>query len=326
MRVIVSGATGFLGGALCRRLRNAGVEVVALGRNREKGSLLKEMGVGFVAMDLGEPPNAALGDSIGGADAFVHAAALSSAWGETAAFMRANVAGTRNAMALARAAGVGRFIFISSPSVIFRLADQTLVREDAPLPKPVNAYAASKQLAEAEVLAAPDLAPIVLRPRAIYGPGDKALLPRLIRAAGRGPLPLLRGGSARTNLTYLEDAARAIETALRAPSAVRGRIYNIAGGEVPLRLVVEQAAARAGINVRWRSVPWPLALAAARLTETVARLAPGRREPVITVYGLGLLAFTQTLDISAARTDLGFTPKVGFDEGLDLTFGSVAAQ
>jgi nucleoside-diphosphate-sugar epimerase len=321
MRVVVSGATGFLGGVLCRCLSDAGVDLVGLGRNRERGNRLREMGVGFVAADIGEPPDAALVDSIGGADAFVHAAALSSAWGETAAFMRANVFGTRHAMALARAAGVRRFIFISSPSVVFRFADQTLVREDAPLPKPINVYAASKQVAEAEVLVARDLAPIILRPRAIYGPGDKALLPRLIRAAGRGLLPLLRGGFARTNLTYVEDAARAVEAALHAPPTLSGRIYNIAGEEVPLRFVVEQAAARAGINVRWRPVPWPLALAAARLAETVARLTPGRPEPAITAYGLGLLAFTQTLDTSAATADLGFVPKVGFDEGLDLTFG-----
>lgn len=321
MRVIVSGATGFLGGRLCALLAAGGHEVIGLGRDAAKGNDLKRSGIRFVGVDLAAPPEAAMVKGLGRADVFVHAAGLSSAWGPRGAFLRANVTGTRHALAMARAVGVRRFVFISSPSVGFRFADQAGIREDAPLPKPVNAYAESKQIAEGDVLAATDLSPLILRPRAIYGPGDVALLPRLIRAAGRGPLPLLRGGRAATNLTHIDDVARAITCAMQAPAEIGGRIYNVAGDEaLPLRTIIEASAARAGIPVRWKRLPWPLALGAARMAEAVSLLRPGQPEPVITAYALGILAFTQTLDISAARRDLGFQPDIRFDEGLARTF------
>ncbi|MDQ6436276.1 hypothetical protein RB623_19635 [Mesorhizobium sp. LHD-90] len=92
-----------------------------------------------------------------------------------------------------------------------------------------------------------------------------------------------------------------------------------------MREIVERAAARAGLTARWRRVPWPATLAAARLAETIARLKPGRPEPRITAYALGLLAFTQTLDTTAAQEHLGFRPAIGFDEGLARTFAGGAA-
>jgi nucleoside-diphosphate-sugar epimerase len=320
MRILVTGATGFLGGRLCWSLAGAGHQLVGLGRNFDLGHELERAGVRFVQCDLGTAPDSALIEGIGAADAVVHAAALSSPWGLRADFMRANLTGTRSALEIARAAGAQRFVFISSPSVLFRFADQLDVSEDEAFPRPVNFYAESKQLAEREVLAAGDLSPIVLRPRAIYGPGDTALLPRLIRAAKAGPLPLLRGGQARSNLTYVDDVVRAIEAALAAPADQSGRVFNIAGEAQPLRLVVERAAAASGIAVRWRTLPWPVALAAARLMETAARLAPRAPEPRVTAYGLGLLAFSHTLDVSAARSALGFEAAVPFEEGLSRTF------
>ncbi|MGO4566963.1 NAD-dependent epimerase/dehydratase family protein [Rhizobium sp. 2YAF20] len=322
MRVIVSGATGFLGGRLCALLREDGHEVVGLGRNAEKGRHLETCGTRFASIDITVSPGASVLRGLGHADVFVHAAGLSAAWGSRAAFLGANVAGTRHALTMARAAGVRRFVFISSPSVAFRYSDQADMCEDTPLPRPVNAYAESKQIAERDVLAAIDLSPIILRPRAIYGRGDVALLPRLIRAAENGPLPLLRGGRASTNVTYVDDVVLGIVCAMEAPREIAGRTYNIAGDEaLPLRVIVESAAANAGIAVRWRAIPWPLAVSVARLAEAVALLRPGKPEPVITAYSLGILAFTQTLDISAARRDIGFQPRVRFEQGLVRTFG-----
>ncbi|ENN86857.1 NAD-dependent epimerase/dehydratase family [Rhizobium freirei PRF 81] len=322
MRVIVSGATGFLGNRLCAFLQENGHEVIGLGRNVDKGRHLEARGTRFVSVDVSASPSESMLKKLGHADVFVHAAGLSSAWGSRATFLQANVAGTRHALTMARAAGVRRFVFISSPSVTFRFSDQADLREDTHLPIPVNAYAESKQIAERDVLAASDLSPIILRPRAIYGRGDVALLPRLIRAAEKGPLPFLRGGRASTNLTYVDDVVRGIVCAMDAPQEIAGRTYNIAGDEaLPLRLIIESAAARAGIKVRWRAIPWPLALGAARLAEAVALLRPDKPEPVMTAYALGTLAFTQTLDISAAQREIGFKPQIRFEQGLHRTFG-----
>lgn len=317
--IAITGATGFLGGVLARRLLALGQPVIAMGRDREKLAALDALGAAALPADLSTSSPAADGHQ---ADALVHCAALSSAWGRTTDFRAANVDGTRNAILLARSIGAKRFVHISTPSLYFRFRDQLNVREDAALPPPVNAYAATKREAEQIVLAADDLDPVILRPRGIYGAGDTALLPRLLRAAQSGPLPLIRGGRAETDLTHVDDVAAAILAALKAPPGPAQRIFNISGGEpLPIRHIAEAAATRAGSNVRWRSIPAPLLLTAARAMETAARLRAQRPEPRITAYSAGLFAFTQTLDISAARTYLGWAPQISFSEGLARTFG-----
>lgn len=320
MQVLVTGATGFLGGRLCRMLLAEGADVLATGRDRQAGAAVTAAGARFVRADLSVTTGSELAEQFGPVDAVVHTAALSSAWGPRDAFMAANVVATRNLRDFAALAGVRHFVLVSTPAVTFSFADRLAIREDEPLPPPVNAYAETKRIAETETLADPRIDPIVLRPRAIYGRGDKALLPRLVRAAQAGPLPLLRGGRARVNLTHVDDVCRAIVAALVAPTGLRG-VWNIAcEEELPVRAIAEQAAARSGVAVRWRSVPWPLAREAVRLAEWRALLTPGRPEPRITRYGLGLLAFSQTLDVSAAKRDLGFAASIGFEEGLRRTF------
>lgn len=317
--VAVTGATGFLGGAVCRRLLSEGAGVLALGRDAGKLGTLSALGAATLSHDLSEGPPPTAAREI---DAVVHCAALSSAWGRRADFQAANVVGTRSALDWARQIGARRFVHISTPSLYFRFRDQPGVREDAALPRPVNAYAATKRAGEALVLGDTGLDVIVLRPRGIYGVGDTALLPRLLRAAQSGPLPLIRGGQAKTDLTHVEDVVDAILAALTAPMGLSDRVFNISGGEpLPIRSIAERAGARAGLPIRWRTVPAAAAFTAARLFEAGAAFHPRRPEPRVTAYGAGLFAFTQTLDISAAHRALGWRPRIGFDEGLALTFG-----
>ena len=321
MKIVVSGATGFLGGHLCRRLVELGHDVVGLGRDAAKGTSL---GIPFEAVDLGVTSRLT---GIESADAFVHCAAMSSNWGRRSDFELANVTGTHNALAMAQKLGVRRFVHISSPSVTFRYSDQLAVREDAPLPHPVNAYAATKQRAEAIIHGRTGVPSIVLRPRGLYGPGDTALLPRLLRAVRSGPLPLIRHGDTVIDLTYIDDAVNAIVLALGAPTSCDGRTYHVSGGEaLRIRDIAVLSAAAAGVPIRFTGIPAALALAAAHLAELVANLTPGRPEPLFTAYSVGLMAYSQTLDIDAARRDLGYSPQVSFAEGLRRTFpgGSVA--
>ena len=316
-RVLVTGATGFLGGAVVRRLGNA---AIAQGRDPAQLASLQRGEFETFRWNLPDPPTADQRAALRGVDAVVHCAGLSSPFGPRAAFQRANVAGTRAVIDLARTLGVRRFVLISSPSVYFALTDQLNVPEDAPLPRPFTHYAESKIQAEVLVRAAPDLSPVILRPRGLYGPGDTALLPRLLRAAKSRALPRFRGGVARIDLTFVDDCVDAIMAALDAPDAV-GATLNISGGEVlKVADIVEQTCARAGLIPRWRNMPLGPALMAARLAETVALLRPGQPEPAVTRYGLGLFAFEQSLDITSARKGLGWAPKVSFADGLDRVF------
>ncbi|MEP6564856.1 MAG: NAD-dependent epimerase/dehydratase family protein, partial [Mesorhizobium sp.] len=161
------------------------------------------------------------------------------------------------------------------------------------------------------------------RPRGIFGAGDRALLPRLLQAARRRPLPLFRDGQARIDLTHVDDVVDAILAALAAGGSAEGQIFNISGGEVlPVRRIADEACARAGFSARWRKMPlWP-AMLAAGVMEAVALRLPGQPEPAVTRYGLGLFAYAQSLDISKASRMLGWAPKVSFEDGLDRTFGA----
>jgi nucleoside-diphosphate-sugar epimerase len=320
MRVLVTGATGFLGGVLCQRLAALGHDVLALGRSPERLEALKRQGFQTIGADI----SSAAVPRVRPVDAVAHCAARSSPWARPEDYERDNIEGTRMLLAYARACGARRLVHISTPSLYFRFQDQINVREDAPLPTPVNDYARTKRTAEDLALAATDLDPIVLRPRGLYGPGDTALLPRLLLAGRQSALPLLNGGRAATDLTYVEDVAEAVCTALMRTGPLLQRVFNISGGAaLNVRQVADCAAQRAGFTLRWRSMPVGLVLALARIGEAAAKWR-GYREPRITAYGVGLFAYSQTLDISAAAAQLGWRPRTSFEEGLFKTFGRQA--
>lgn len=318
-RVLVTGATGFLGGALVRHLAHLGADVIATGRDAARLSLLPVPPEARIALDLVKLATD-LDRHFAGATTFVHCAALSSPWGDYSAFHMANVRATEALVALARRIGVAHFVLVSTPSVYFRFADQIGLPEETSLPPPVNAYARTKALAEG-CLARSGLPFTILRPRGIYGQGDTGLLPRLLRAAQNGALPLLRQGQAVTDITHVDDVVAAICAVLDQPSRSLSKTFNVSGGEA-LRLtqIIGAACAANGIKAQWRPLPvWP-ALTAVRLAEVTARLTPGRPEPRATAYGLGILAYSQTLDLTRVQRDLGWRPQIPFEEGLRLTF------
>lgn len=322
-KVLVTGATGFLGGALLQHLRREGRSVVGIGRDPVRIEQLHRQGFDVRALDLTQPIAVAGFDGVG---AIVHCAALSAPFGPYAAFRAANVTATDHVLDLGRALGVRRFVQISSASVCFAPEDRLSVREDMALPRPFNAYAWSKAEAEALVLAAPDLGPVVLRPRGIYGAGDTALVPRLIRAIQRGPLPLLRGGRARIDLTHVDDVTSSVSAALAAKQAAVGQVFNISGGEVlPITAIVAATCQRVGLQARWQRMPLAPLMLVAGATEALAARLPGGREPVVTRYGLALFAYAQGLDLSNARKGLGWQPQVSFAQGLERSFPPGAA-
>lgn len=325
---LITGATGFLGGHLARERLARGERVIAMGRNASRLKDLEALGATCIARDLSKLwtlEEITRIEDIGQIDEIVHCAALSSPFGPPDAFEQANVRATQMILGLAQALRVEKFIHISSPAIYARMADQSQIREDAPLPPPINAYAATKRRAEDCVWARMGNRAIILRPRGIYGKGDTALLPRLIAAAERGPLPLLRGGRAYTDITHVSDVTTAIEAAACAPRDAWGRSYNIAGPEaIAITEIVERAAERAGVRVRWQPLPMWLMRLVARAAHIKAELGGHRREPLITPYTAAIFGYAQTLDCSAARRDLGWQAKTFFEQGLSETFGEDA--
>jgi len=187
-----------------------------------------------------------------------------------------------------------------------------------PLPVPVNTYAATKRAAEA-IIKGFGGETFIMRPRGLFGPGDPHLLPRLLRVAARGPLPLLRGGLALLDITHVDVAAHAALAMCEARAAAAGT-YNIAHGEpLAVRDLVGRLMFGLGRRLKWRRLPVGPALLGARVLEGLARLDPRGREPIVTAYALGLFAFSHTLDITKAKARLGWSPPISLDQAIDAT-------
>jgi nucleoside-diphosphate-sugar epimerase len=295
--------------------------VTASGRNVEVGACLRREGLRFQRAELGD--TLAVDQIVRGQDVVVHCGALSSAWGPAEAFRCVNVEGTRHVVRAAERHGVRRVIFVSTSSLYFTFTDRLNISEDEPLPsRPVNCYAASKRVAERIVAAAHarGLGAVIVRPRAIFGPGDTALLPRLLRVAGCGWLPLIDGGRATVDITYVDNVADLLWDIAVAPPGVDGRVYNATNGEPwPVSTLLRTIVDALSIRVRFVRVPFPLAYSAAAVLELMAARRPGGQEPPLTRYTVGLLARSQTLSIAAARRDLGYVPRISVSEGIRRT-------
>ncbi len=322
MKVMVTGGTGFLGRHLVRRLLADGDEVRVLARNPDLATDLADKGATIVKGDLTDitaPCRAAFE-----CDAIVHAGALSAPWGREIEFRQINVLGTEHVLEAYRFAKARRLIYVSSPSVVFAGKDQVDVGEDIPYPERfVSTYSFTKALGELSIKreAGHGIDTVILRPKAIFGPGDTSLLPRLIAAARAGRLPQIGDGTNRVDLTYVENVAHAIALALRSEKAVGGT-YTITNGEsAVLWEVIRRVLEHQGLSTKLKVVPLPAAMAAAALME--AKAAITGKEPLLTRYTVQILARTQTYDISAARRDLGYEPIVSLEEGIRRTLESL---
>jgi 2-alkyl-3-oxoalkanoate reductase len=306
-RALVTGVSGFLGGALGRRLQAAGWEVVGISRRDGRpGSCDQYLRGDLSRMDLG---------SLGIFDAVVHCAALASPWAPVEEFARHNVEATRRILDFSVDKEVRSFVFVSSSSVHYDWADQWLIREDTPWPEEaINEYARTKRMAEA-LVSQSGLAWAIVRPRAIFGPGDTVLFPRILRAARTGSLPRLErpdGKSAIGDLIYIENLTEMIWRVLE-----RGAtgVYNLTNEEpVPIYEFLEGIFSELGYPPIRRRLGARWAFGLARGLEGVASMLGDRWEPSITRFGVATMVYSKTFDVSKARSDLGSVP-ISIGEG-----------
>ena len=307
--VLVTGATGGLGIGLVEHLLTRGIAVRATGRDAHLGQKLTAMGAEFIAGDLCD--HDVQKRLCQGIDIIYHVAALSSPWGAYADFKRINVTATQSLLHAAKQSGARGMVFVSSPSVYAREADQIGLTEQSPInPKPMNAYCATKGEAERLVIAAHsgDFATCAIRPRAIFGADDTVIIPRILRLMRKGTVPMINGGHALIEPTHVSDVAQALLASGQRLDTVGGEVINISGGQAKsLRAMVELMAKALSLRVRFVALPYGFMRMAATLLETLGHMT--QKEPPITVYGLTTLAFSQTFDLTKARTLIDYSPQ-----------------
>lgn len=315
MRVLVTGGGGFLGAAIAKRLLERGDAVRTFSRGRH--AELDALDVDHVRGDISDP--VAVKNAARGCDAVVHTAAKAGVWGSFDEYRRANVLGTANVLSACRAHGVGRLVYTSTPSVVHAGGDIEGGDESLPYAeRPKSAYQATKIAAERAALGAArdGLSVVALRPHLIWGPGDPHLVPRIVERARRGRVALPGGGAHLIDTVYVDNAADAHVAAIDRVEA-RGAYFVTNGEPRPLAEIVLAIVRAAGADAKVVSIPRPLAHAAGALLETVFRAARVEREPPLTRFVAEQLSTAHWFSIAAAERDLGWTPKISIDEGME---------
>ncbi|MEC3916986.1 SDR family NAD(P)-dependent oxidoreductase [Nocardia sp. CDC160] len=326
MKALVTGASGFLGGALVRRLvRDGDYEVAILARATSNLRDLSEVidQVEVITGDLTD--QVSLERATKGVDVVFHSAARVDDRGTRAQFVAENVTATENLVRAAKRNGTGRFVFISSPSALMDRdgGDQVNVDESVPYPtRYLNLYSETKAAAERFVLSSntADFSACALRPRAIWGAGDRSgPIVRLLSRAAAGTLPdLSYGKQVRASLCHVENIVEACVLAARSEN-VGGKAYFIADAEqTDVWGFLGEVATDLGYAKPTRQ-PNPRVLAAAvAAIETVWRIpfVATRWSPPLSRYVVALMTRTATYDTSAATRDFGYRPIVTRDDGL----------
>lgn len=322
MRILVTGATGFLGGTAARLWQRAGHTVIGVGRDQGRGAALEADGVAFVPADLLDLTSspAQLDRLFDRVDAVFHAAALSTLWGRWPEFYAQNVL-VSAAVASACARRGLRLVHVSTPSVYNATGLTRNISEQTPVgPHFDSLYAKSKFQAEQAVRqVCPDAC--LLRPRGIYGSGDTSIVPRIVRALRTGRLPRLTRGEVHTELTHVRNVVHAAEQALGSRAA---GVFNITdGATTPIWHTIDQIADTLKLPRPARYLPPRVVEGAAALLERGLALHPAQPEPPITASGVRLLTRGMTLDLTRAREQLGYQPPVSPAQGLSEVLRSL---
>ncbi|HTO72436.1 MAG TPA: NAD-dependent epimerase/dehydratase family protein, partial [Gemmatimonadales bacterium] len=292
---------------------------------------LEQMGVETVLADLQDA--GAVARACLGMETVFHVAARAGYWGSWDSYYGPNVIGTQHVLAGCRKAGARKLIYTSTPSVVS--APGNLAHADERVPYPARyecPYPATKAQAERLVLGAngtDGLLTVSVRPHLIYGPGDPHLFPRIIDRARRGLLVQVGDGTNLVDVTYVENAADAHLLAadrLGDGSPVGGQAYFISQGTpVALWPWINGILMALGIPSVTRKISHGVARTVGAAMEMAYTVLPLRGEPRMTRFLADQLATSHYFDIAKARTDLGYEPRIGTEDGLDRTIKAFQA-
>ncbi len=315
LRILVTGGTGFVGSRLVTALYYAGHKVTFTGRSPYRVTSPGS----FVRLDISNRQQVI--DVCVNQEIVIHCAALTSPWGTLEDQRLINTVGTQNVVAACLMHRVKRLVHVSSTAIFFQWKDRDNIGDDEPIPKDFScAYAQSKAEAEIIVQRAVEkgLNAYIVRARAVFGPGDNALLPRLMRAAKKGRLRQIGDGANFSDLTYVDNLIAGIILASD-PSRPVGTCTITNKEPIKLWELIRHVLKTIGLPISEKSIPYWLAYQVALLTEWKHQIMNSPGEPALTRYGVGLLAKNQTFHSQAAENELGYQPIVTVQDGINRT-------
>jgi 2-alkyl-3-oxoalkanoate reductase len=319
-RYLITGATGFVGGHLAEACAARGLGVSTIARPGSNTALLERLGATIHRGDLTDPM--VVQKALDGADVVVHCAAKVGDWGPVEDYRAVNVEGLRGLLAACQGWPLERFVQMSSLGVY---AARHHYGTDETVPPParhVDGYTQTK--VEGEALALQyhrehGVPVVVLRPGFVYGPRDRTVLPKLIASLRNGEMRYLGGGKRALNTIFVRNLTDAVFLAVEKPQAV-GQIYNLTDGEfVSKRRFIEAVADGLGLPRPTRSLPLWVARLLAWSMERQARKSGATKPPKLTQARLKFLGLNLDYSIDKAKRELGYRPRVSFDDGIRET-------
>lgn len=313
MKIFITGASGFVGGALAKALKDKH-QVFAMARSEEAGRKIIALGVTPVFSDLNSIQSQHLSDC----DAVIHCAAYAEEWGSEEQFYQANVEGTQRILAAAKAGNVKRFIFIGTEAALFHGQDMLEITETYPYAtKSPYPYSRTKGRAEALVLKSNHVSfqAISLRPRMVWGPNDQSILPALIEMIKKGQFSWIGKGEYKTSTTHIFNLVHAVDLAL--VNGKGGESYFIANdGVVRMKEFLTRYVQTQGIKIPNRSIPKFFARLLAYLVETVWRVFKIQRKPPLVRFTIDIMSAHCTVRTEKAKRELGYQPIISTEDGL----------
>ncbi|EMO40216.1 3-beta hydroxysteroid dehydrogenase/isomerase family protein [Leptospira noguchii serovar Autumnalis str. ZUN142] len=313
MKIFITGASGFVGEAATRILSKKHT-ILAMSRSEKTDSVISKAGGKPVRCEL----NSVDPSFLQGIDVVIHSAAYVEQWGPFRDFWKVNVEGTAQLLEASRKAGVRRFIFIGTEAALFY--GQPMIDIDESYPYPKNSpFPYSKTKAEAEKLVlkanSSEMQTLSIRPRLIWGPGDKTVLPILLKMIAEGKFSWIDGGKALTSTTHIYNLVYAIELALSKGQG--GKAYFITDDEIfNFRNFLESLLTTQKVTAPNRSIPGWLARFLARVVEAVWKLFWIKNEPPLTRFSASIMSRDCTIKIDNAKKDLGYSPLLTVRQGL----------
>jgi nucleoside-diphosphate-sugar epimerase len=320
MRYLITGGTGFVGGHIAEACVRRGQTLSAIVRPLSQTGELEKLGAVLFRGDLNDA--SLVRQAVADADVIVHCAAKVGDWGPVEDYRQANVENLRVLLDACKGQALTRFIHISSLGVYEARRHHGTDEETPPSKTHRDGYSQSK--VEAEQLALRyykeyGVPVVVLRPGFVYGPRDRTVLPRIIANLRQGRLRYPGGGGQALNTIFINNLVDAVFLAVERDAAV-GQVYNLTDGEfVSKRQFIEAIADAMDLPHPWRRPPLWFAWSVTWCAEKLAKMRGAKEAPLFNFTRYKFMACNLDFSIEKAKRELGYHPRVGFEEAIGET-------